>query len=295
MQTKKLNDFQLSKLAFRILLEKNKMRHYIISLIAIFNFCLVLSQESQELKCLTYNVLADKVEVEKRIPVLFKMFQESDADVIALQEVAPWFVELLLKEKWIKNYHLPMEKDQVVVARGLLILSKGPITKITADFLPSKQQRAYLIVDTKIKGIDFKIGTCHLDSPLEAGEMRAQQLDIFFNLLNPAENAIMLGDFNFGDGEKPETEKIPATFLDIWQETNKGKPGFTWDIEKSEMAKKGSFPKEGSRRIDRILFKSKLLKSKGSKIIGDEPLDTKKELFPSDHFGLTGNFKIVSK
>ena len=105
----------------------------------------------------------------------------------------------------------------------------------------------------------------------------------------------MLGDFNFGDGEKPETEKIPETFLDVWLETNKGKPGFTWDIEKSIMAKKGSFPEEGSRRIDRILVKSKALKPKEAKIIGTEPLDLKKAIYPSDHFGLTGSLKIKSK
>lgn len=271
------------------------MKIFIIFVLVQISFNLIFSQEPQELKFLTYNVLADKVEIEKRIPALFKMFQDSDADVIALQEVAPWFVELLLKEKWVKNYHMPIEKDQVVVARGLLILSKGPITKITADLLPSRQQRAYLIVDTKIKGIDLKIGTCHLESPLESGEARAKQLDIFFNLLNPADNAILLGDFNFGDGEKPETAKIPNTYTDVWLESNQGKPGFTWDIEKSNMAKKGSFPNEGSRRIDRILVKSKILKSKESKIIGNEPLDSRKELFPSDHFGLTGSVKIETK
>ena len=271
------------------------MKFLIMLILILISFNLIFPDETQDLKLLTYNVLADKVEIEKRIPAIFKMMQNSDADVIAMQEVAPWFMELLLKEKWVKNYHMPMEKDQVVVAHGLLILSKGPITKITADYLPSRQQRAYLVIDTKIKGLDLKIGTCHLESPLESGEARAQQLDIFFNLLNPADNAILLGDFNFGDGEKPETTKIPATFLDVWLEANKGKPGFTWDIEKSNMAKKGSFPNEGSRRIDRILVKSKSLKPKEAKIIGMEPLDIKKELFPSDHFGLTGSLKIEDK
>lgn len=267
-----------------------KLKVFVFIVFIISN--LVYSQEPKEIKCLTYNVLADNVEIEKRTTALFKMFQESDADIIALQEVAPWFVELLLKEKWVKNYHLPIEKDQVIVSRGLLVLSKGPITKVTTELLPSRQHRAYLIVDTKIKGVDLKIGTCHLESPLESGETRAQQLDIFFKILNQAENAILLGDFNFGDGEKPETEKIPTNFFDIWLETNKDKPGFTWNIETSQMAKKGSFPNEGSRRIDRILVKSKVLKSKEAKIIGDEPLDTQKELYPSDHFGLIGSMKI---
>jgi len=250
------------------------------------------TDENKKVKFITYNVLADQVEIEKRVPEIFKILKNADADIIALQEVAPWFLELLQKEAWVKNYHFPKIKNEIMVARGLLILSKAPITNVLADFLPSQQYRGYLTIETKIKNLDIKIGTCHLESPLESGHWRAQQLEIFFKHLNTSDNAVLLGDFNFGDGEQPETAKLPMDYSDIWLVTNKDKPGFTWDIEKSVMAKKGSFPNEKSRRIDRILVKSKLLTPIASKIVGDTSIDKNNELFPSDHFGLFGSVTI---
>jgi hypothetical protein len=54
------------------------------------------------------------------------------------------------------------------------------------------------------------------------------------------------------------------------------------------MARKGSFPNEKSRRIDRILIKSKQAKPISANILGDKPLKGKTDIFPSDHFGLRG-------
>lgn len=254
---------------------------------------IIYPQENKSIKFITYNVLADEVEIEKRVPEIFKIIKNSDADIIALQEVAPWFLKLLLKEPWVKNYQIPKIKDEILVARGLLLLSKTPITNVLADFLPSRQNRGYIIIETKINNLDLKIGTCHLDSMLEDGAWRSQQLDVFFKLLNTSDNAVLLGDFNFGDLEQPETAKIPADYVDVWLAINKDQPGFTWNIEKSIMAKKGSFPKEKSRRLDRILVKSKLIKASTAKIVGDIALDKNNELFPSDHFGLFGSITLL--
>jgi hypothetical protein len=64
-------------------------------------------------------------------------------------------------------------------------------------------------------------------------------------------------------------------------------PGYTWNIEVSDMARKGSFPGEPSRRLDRILVRSNVWVPEKIRIIGDKPVVPKnKELFPSDHFGL---------
>ena len=55
------------------------------------------------------------------------------------------------------------------------------------------------------------------------------------------------------------------------------------------MARGGSFPGEKSARIDRILLRSPGWKPKEVAIIGDKPIHPgKKDLFPSDHFGVKG-------
>lgn len=257
----------------------------------LLSFSLEISAEDPiRCKFLTYNVLADPVEVEARIPALFTLLDKSNADVIALQEVDAWFIELLLKQDWAKKYHFSKQNETVFAPRGLLFLSKQPITKVSFGFLPSRQKRGYLLIETKIQDVLFQVVTCHLDSFLEHGEKRAEQLKEIFEILKPFEDKVLLGDFNFGDGEEPESKTIPADFQDVWLMTKGEEPGFTWNIEISQMAKEGSFPNETSRRIDRILIKSLKLKPFHAVIVGNTPVDKNKEVFPSDHFGLLGEF-----
>jgi len=236
----------------------------------------------------TYNVLADPGLADLRVPELLKIIGDCDADVIALQEVAPWFIQRLVKADWFKEYHAPKSDGKIICPRGLLILSKQPITSSDYGLLPSKQRRSYLIVETKVNGMEFKAATCHLDSFLKEGAVRAKQLDIIFKKLSAGDNAIFLGDFNFSDNEQPETKHLDKAYVDAWTKTNPGKKGYTWNIETSEMARKGSFPGEKSRRLDRILIRSKQAKPVSANILGDKPLKGKTDIFPSDHFGLRG-------
>lgn len=261
------------------------MRNLITLLGLLFLICQAHATVPEEAKLLTYNVLADKKDAEQRLPKLFQLLEESKADIIALQEVAPWFIKELIKQKWVKSYHFPNNSDAFFAPRGLLILSKSPITKVDFKLIGGKQSRGSLTVETKILGESFTISTCHLESFLESGTVRAKQMETFFKQLKEKPNAIFLGDFNFGDGEAEE-KIIPTTYKDCWLTTNPKQPGFTWDIELSPMAKQGSFTKETSRRLDRVLLKSEIFKPVKSKIIGNASIKGSKTLFPSDHFGL---------
>ncbi len=58
------------------------------------------------------------------------------------------------------------------------------------------------------------------------------------------------------------------------------------------MARKGAFPKEPSRRLDRILLRSSIWKAEGIRILGDAPVSPETpDVFPSDHFGLACTLK----
>lgn len=243
-------------------------------------------------KLLTYNVLADQIHEDKRLPAIFDILGKSNADIIALQEVAPWFLIELGKQEWLKSYHGTMAEGKLIAPRGLLILSKSPIQKVTAEYLTTRQHRALLVVETEIKGVKVAVATCHLESPLEANKTRAIQIDEFYKILDKADHSVFLGDFNFGDGEEPETSMLIPKFVDSWRHTNGKEAGYTWNIEKSEMAKSGSFPNEKSRRLDRIFIKSKHLTPTKTEIIGDQEIEGNKDVFPSDHFGLLGTVKI---
>jgi len=248
------------------------------------------------LKLVTYNVLADNVSVKQRIPALFKILDQSDADIIVLQECANWFLKLLSDETWIKKYHL-VTKEKTAVNQGeYVILSKHQLQATVYQQLPGKQERCVFVGLMTWNGRSLAVATSHLESYLQDGETRAKQLDLIFPLLKEADDAIFLGDFNFGDGEEPDSSHLDKKYFDVWRQLKPKDPGFTWNIEVSDMAKDGSFPKETSRRIDRVLVRSFVWKPEAITIIGDTPVvEGKKDVFPSDHFGLSATLKFKSK
>jgi endonuclease/exonuclease/phosphatase family metal-dependent hydrolase len=234
----------------------------------------------------SYNVLVDEVGIDKRAPVLFRLLRESYADVIALQEVGDWFMDLLGKEAWAKEYY--WVNTSTMNCGGNVILSKYPVRASGCLPLPGKQARTALIATLDVAGRKMDVATSHMESPLEAGGIRGRQLDLIFEHIAHAQDAVFLGDLNFGDGEG-EDKKIPADYTDLWKALKSGDPGYTWNIEKSDLARNSCFPGETSRRLDRILVRSDVWKPKDTRIIGDAPVvPGKKDLFPSDHFGLVG-------
>lgn len=251
-----------------------------------------LPEQPTELRIVTYNVLADPVHVETRVSELFRILRDSHADIIVLQEFAPWMAQKLLQEPWVAGYHRPLRDNKTVIAHEYLVLSKYPIIDFYSKPLPGKQHRVFFLVTLDIAGVRTAITTCHLESLLEDGPMRAAQLDIYFEQLTPFDEAFFAGDFNFGDGEQPDSNHLSAGFSDAWLKVHPQNPGYTWDVEKSRFARQESFPGESSRRLDRILFKSSRWQVVSATIIGDQPLDGKRRMqFPSDHFGLMAVFR----
>lgn len=244
--------------------------------------------QSKPLVLMTYNVLADRIASTERMKSLFEIMEKNQPDILALQEVAPWFLAELLKQPWVKSgYHCPSFGGRQVAPGGLYIISKYPITEAGWKILSSKQQRTAMLVQLDILGEKLSVVTMHMESQLNDGPVRAKQLDQIFSLASTGDHAIVLGDFNFGDNEAEESH-IPATYVDLWKTHHPKDPGYTWDIQVSAMAKQGSFPGEPSRRIDRILLRSPAYRSSQIKIIGNKALNKDQTLFPSDHFGLVG-------
>jgi tyrosyl-DNA phosphodiesterase 2 len=245
-------------------------------------------QDKKTLTVVTYNILGEPHRPDERIPVLMKILKESDADVIGLQEVVPWFQKRLAKEEWAKKYQVQALDPESV--GGQFILSKFPIENARSHVLPGPQRRTVVVATIRVDGRRLDIATTHLESPLQDGPVRAKQLDAIFSRTKGADDAVVTGDFNFGDGEEEE-KRIPAEYTDLWKALKPGDPGFTWNNETSDMAGKSKdrFPGEKSRRLDRILVRSSVWKPKEVKILGDQPVVAgKKDLFPSDHFGVIG-------
>ncbi len=267
------------------------MRRWLLHSMAMF--CIASSLYAQDtphatLKVLTYNVLADDGRANERVPALFAILKDSDADIILMQEAAPWFVKLLYEQEWLKNYNVAKIEDENGGGTEYVILSKAKVLSAEYRRLPGRMRRGVAVAKLSLNGRTLSIATAHLESFLEAGPIRAKQLDDIFSLIKDADDAIFAGDFNFGDGEEPDTSHLDKKFTDVWSALMPKNPGYTWNIETSAMAKKGSFPNEPSRRLDRILLRSDAWKPEKIAIIGDKPIvDGQPDLFPSDHFGLS--------
>ncbi|TNE50174.1 MAG: hypothetical protein EP343_09595 [Deltaproteobacteria bacterium] len=267
----------------------------------------------QQLKFVTYNVLADRHFQQQRTQGLIRILKASNADVIALQEAAGWFLIPLLQTSWVKkHYHMSRYRGRPVAPGGQFLLSKYPIARTFWDILPGPQRRAALFAELKVNGRSLAVATTHMESPLEDGPIRARQLDRMFQLLKKYDDAVLLGDFNFGDGEQPDTQHLDSSYTDVWTLLMKGKPGYTWDIPGNPLAKVGSFKGERNRRLDRILVRSKRWRATSVRRLGMKAIGQGKwygsplyqtgnkaideahrnglmmKIFPSDHYGLVG-------
>lgn len=212
--------------------------------------------ESSELRVMTWNVLADPVEPSARAAAIAQHIELFKPDVVTLQEVAPWFLADPNIQRALAGYAAPRnERAEIVAYRGVLVLVRGDIAAHAVIQAPSEQRRLILQVEADIQGQRWRIVSCHLDSPLESGPMRALQMHALFEALKGSERVFVTGDFNFGDGEAEEAV-IPSEYKDAWRVIHASDAGFTWDIQNNPMAVVGSFPGEPSRRLDRILIKA---------------------------------------
>lgn len=240
---------------------------------------------------LTYNVLADPMAGDQRVNAILEVIREGQPDIIALQEADSWFLKIIESDSRITDHYRSTWKSSLgSVSGGQHVLSRYPIRDSSWVTLTGRQRRTALIVTLDVDGREMVLATTHMESPLDAGPVRAQQLDEIFRLIGSADESILLGDLNFGDGEKEEAH-IPSTFTDCWLALHPEAPGFTWNMESSAMAKRGSFPSERSRRLDRVLVRSRVYEPASIRIVGDQPIDAALGLFPSDHFGLLAKLK----
>ena len=240
------------------------------------------------IKVVTYNVQRRPIFEKQRVPALLQILKDSNADMIALQEVKAWFVNYLMRQPWVRVQYLTSTYSKVKTPQGqLFLLSKFPIVKTEKIPLMSDTYRSFLKITLKISQKSLVVGIVHLDHRLETGRMRAHQLDYIFKKLDSADDVILLGDFNFGDNAEPETSHIPSSYVDIWRKIHPNAHGYTWNNEINDMSFQKKLPNEPSRRLDRIFIKSKTWHPLRIKILGYEPVSKRQShIFPSDHFGL---------
>jgi endonuclease/exonuclease/phosphatase (EEP) superfamily protein YafD len=264
----------------------------------------IAARKSDSIDSLTiasYNVLidvhhSDLIQTHKRLPAILAELRKTDADIIALQEVTPALIDLLLKTDWVRDYFISESAyADKVKPYGNLIMSRFPFQLVEHQFSGHKRS---LVGSWKLNHKSLHLANVHLTSnhSENSWQKRTQQLATVLSYLQQQSGqCTIVGDFNTRGDEQQELIDY-AEFVDLWQQLHPGVDGDTFDPSSNPLAMLMSLAGEPAR-FDRIL----LQQGRGSdyqpesiELFGCEPIsDTEGEIYPSDHFGVRGVLKYT--
>ncbi|MFF3087053.1 poly(A) polymerase [Streptomyces nojiriensis] len=242
-------------------------------------------------RLLTWNTLWDRydaprIATARRRPLLLADLAAADADVIALQEVEPELLGMLLAAPWVRaSYTLgtdPGGRD--VDACGLLLLSRLPVREAGMHLLRPHKAVTAVTVDTAAGPL--VVSNTHLTSDhTENGDVRREaELARLAEGLGGIEAGVaLLGDFN--DGRHGAWGPAAALGMrDAWSDVHGAADDTpTFDPAANPLAAVGSLSGRAAR-LDRILLRSTTARVARAALRGDAPAP--EGLFISDHFGV---------
>lgn len=251
---------------------------------------------THKLRLVSWNVLCDNFEkeiicTEQRIPVLVQKLAETDADIIALQEVTNEFYNYLLEQDWVKTYHVSDPQNSVrFMPHSVVLLSRFPFAQIEHVFSPQKR---VVIGSFHLNSQALHVATVHLTSSwaTDSEKKRQQQLQTIVNYAQNIEGeTFIVGDFNnnFNHPENPIHPFLKGLqYVDYWQATNSPEEkGITFNCELNSFAKLFS-RSQISSRLDGVFGQLRHWHPQQMSLFGTESFEyAGKTLFPSDHFGL---------
>ncbi|MCT4351776.1 RNA repair domain-containing protein [Streptomyces sp. Je 1-79] len=248
-------------------------------------------------RLLTWNTLWDRydpglIDTARRRPRLLEALADADADVIALQEVEPALLKMVLAADWVRSgYTLGAEpRGRDVDDFGLLLLSRLPVREAGVHaFAPHK---AVTAIAVEAEGVPLVVACTHLSSDHSdraADRREAELARLAKGLADVDGDVVLLGDFNDGrDG--PEGPAAALGLRDAWTEARGAgdrTPTFAPGI--NPLAAVSSRTGRAAR-LDRVLLRGGGQVT-GVGLLGDVPHSD--GLFVSDHFGVRADLDLV--
>ncbi|MFE6503892.1 RNA repair domain-containing protein [Kitasatospora sp. NPDC057738] len=243
------------------------------------------------LRVATWNTLwdrydADRIATARRRPLLLAALEAADADVIALQEVEPALVALLLAAPWIRaGYTLgadPLGPD--VDDHGLLLLSRLPVA--TAGRHALGPHKAVAALSVRTGGTPLTVAAVHLSSdhsPDGAARRQAELSRLAEGLAGVEGELLLLGDFNDGRSG-PAGPAAALGLLDAWTQVHGPADDTpTFDPTANPLAAVSSLTGRPGR-LDRVLHRADGTRATAAVLLGDRPAGD--GLLPSDHYGV---------
>jgi endonuclease/exonuclease/phosphatase family metal-dependent hydrolase len=161
-------------------------------------------------------------------------------------------------------------------------------------------RRGFVAVDAKIRGEWIRFVSTHLEAvdvppPLPPGVppglfriLQAQELAAFLG--DDPRPTIVVADLNSRPGSDGQAVLAAAGFHDVWATLRPGEDGFT-DGFPEDLSLDGAL----TQRIDYVLWRG-LLEPLAVELVGGTPADKAVVgLWPSDHAGLVGTFRMLDE
>ncbi|MCE9575244.1 MAG: endonuclease/exonuclease/phosphatase family protein [Deltaproteobacteria bacterium] len=233
------------------------------------------------LRLLTWNVYFGGHMFEERADALVAELARRRPDVIALQEVTPELLAMLVAAPWVRaSYQVSDVDGRTLTGYGVIVLSRLPIRRLAAIELPSEMGRRLLVAEL---ACGLTVATVHLESMAGYERARLAQLAIIQAALAPADDVALVGDMNFAPASEEDRAIAPA-LVDVWPALHPDAPGYTVDTDVNAMrAQLKSTPTH--KRIDRVFLRSDRWRAAAIERVGTEAIDID-GTFVSDHFGL---------
>jgi endonuclease/exonuclease/phosphatase family metal-dependent hydrolase len=269
------------------------------------------------------------VKTAERTPKLFRLLQDTNPDVICLQEVEPPFLKKLLSQKWAQETYGYCSASptslSTVTPFGQVVLSKHPIKSTVCLHSPDSIKRQMIadvaVEETGGSGGDsvspgnpprqysVLVASLHLSSDHSKGKLvdksgrRRAELDSVLHYCKQHERTapnsctVLVGDFN--TPHDPDHDLQSLEFQDVWESLRPGEKGNTYDCEGNWLTKQLTIRGQ-SFRPDRILV-GNLSTNRASSSLVIQPQDIAlvqatfedDSLPASDHHGLLTTLRIV--
>jgi endonuclease/exonuclease/phosphatase family metal-dependent hydrolase len=162
---------------------------------------------SSLLTVMTWNIWFDKTNRSQRIEILLNEVRSYDPDIVALQEVVPESMEIIIAKMHPTYYIIGVNPNGFPAGYDTLILSKFPPIQWDRYNLPNtKMGRNLLLTTLQTPSRQITVGTFHLESVFfpkikTAEELKESQLKYIY-AISPM-NSILMGDTNLVINNEP--------------------------------------------------------------------------------------------
>lgn len=248
---------------------------------------------------ISYNIWFEEYLTTERTNSLIKIINESNPDVICLQEVRPNIHTFLIHNLENYKYHYP---EKLSKSYGCITFSKYPITKcLEYEFENSTMGRSLIItkIDHPYNKTEIVVTNTHFESLFNKkyiNKPKIKQFEetslILEGLYTEFKNVLLCADTNVLHHEENKFNEFfdNNNWIDSWINRNSNViHKYTYDSDHNVYLQE-KFPNiKYKSRIDRILFKGdNLILEEFSMLKGHDNM-----IEPSDHFGIISKFIIT--